>query len=153
MSAAEKKFPDPPKGKPQYLELAQAVFNRMANRANLEERQGVCGGGLRWQVISVKDGYNYKNSISNGCFFQLGARLARYTGNETYAIEGVQSYDWLRSVKLITDDYKVADGVDANFDCAESSMDPNRWSYNVGALMAGSAYMYNFVRIPQSISQ
>jgi len=64
-------FPNPPKDEPQWLALAQAVFNRQANRWDND----TCGGGLRWQVESYNNGYDYKNSISNGCFFSMGARL------------------------------------------------------------------------------
>jgi mannan endo-1,6-alpha-mannosidase len=76
MSAAELKFPDPPADKPSWLALAQAVFNNQAGRWDMS----YCGGGLRWQIYVVNGGYDYKNTISNGAFFQLSARLARYTG-------------------------------------------------------------------------
>jgi len=66
-------FPNPPKDEPQWLALAQAVFNRQANRWD----NATCGGGLRWQVESYNNGYDYKNSISNGCFFSMGARLGK----------------------------------------------------------------------------
>ena len=143
MSAAEKKFPDPPKGKPQYLALSQAVFNNMAIRLEQEIDDNTCGGGLRWQVLFTADGYGYKNTVSNSCFFQLGARLARYTGNTTYAELGTKAYDWMREVELISDDYHVHDGITVEPDC--KTMDPNEWSYNVGMALAGAAYMYNHV--------
>lgn len=79
MMAAEEKFPNPPKDKPQWLALAQAVFNSQALRWD----SSTCGGGLRWQIYTFNNGYNYKNSISNGCFFNLAARLGAYTKNQT----------------------------------------------------------------------
>jgi mannan endo-1,6-alpha-mannosidase len=80
MSAAELNFPNPPKGKPSWLSLAQAVFNNHVSRWDMSS----CGGGLRWQIYITNPGYDYKNTISNGAFFQLGARLARYTGKNNY---------------------------------------------------------------------
>lgn len=61
MSAAEVNFPDPPEGEPQWLALAQAVFNTMASP---ERHDDSCGGGLRWQIPFSNIGYNYKNSES-----------------------------------------------------------------------------------------
>jgi mannan endo-1,6-alpha-mannosidase len=63
MLAAENKFPDPPSDKPQWLALAQAVFNTMADPIR---HDSVCGGGMRWQIPSTNKGYNYKNSKDGG---------------------------------------------------------------------------------------
>lgn len=71
MTAAEVNFPNPPSSDPQWLTLAQAVFNRQAARWDND----TCGGGLRWQIFQYNNGYDYKNSISNGCFFNMAARL------------------------------------------------------------------------------
>ena len=59
MLAAEVGFPDPPEDKPQWLALAQAVFN---TQAASDRRDGTCGGGIRWQIPSLNIGYDYKNS-------------------------------------------------------------------------------------------
>lgn len=75
MSAAEVKFPNPPDDQPQWLALAQAVFNSQAERWDNTS----CGGGLRWQIFTFNNGYNYKNSISGGCFFNVAARLGYYS--------------------------------------------------------------------------
>lgn len=80
MSAAENKFPDPPDDQAQYLGLVQSVFNQYVSRWEDND----CGGGMRWQIFPFNNGFDYKNSISNGCFFNIAARLARYTGNTTY---------------------------------------------------------------------
>lgn len=92
MSAVEMKFPDPPSNKPSWLSLAQAVFNLQTRRWDTAH----CGGGLRWQIFSFNRGYDYKTIGSNGGFFQLAARLARHTKNETYAEWAVKSWDWMR---------------------------------------------------------
>lgn len=44
LMAAETGFPDPPPENPQWLALAQAVFNQQADRWDDQ----YCGGGLRW---------------------------------------------------------------------------------------------------------
>ena len=59
MLAAEEKFPDPPADKPQWLALAQGVFN---TQASPERHDDTCGGGLRWQIPPTNPGYSYKNS-------------------------------------------------------------------------------------------
>jgi mannan endo-1,6-alpha-mannosidase len=49
MSAAEFNFPHPDPDQPQWLGLAQAVFNTQAARWDTEH----CNGGLRWQIFQV----------------------------------------------------------------------------------------------------
>ena len=139
MSAAERAFPNPPADKPQWLALAQAVFNRQAGRWDNKS----CNGGLRWQVVATNKGYDYKNAISNGLFFHLGARLARYTGNATYAELAERAYDWSKQLGLISPDYKIFDGAHIP-ECNVSSI--YQWSYNAGVYLSGAAFMYNFVR-------
>lgn len=139
MSAAEKRFPDPPKGQPQWLSLAQAVFNTQAARWDDEH----CGGGLRWQIYSFNSGYHYKNTVSNGAFFLLASRLARYTGNSTYMDWATKTWDWTKAVGLMSSDYKFYDGYDINDQC--TTVDPIQWTYNAGLYLAGAAYLYNHV--------
>lgn len=110
MTAAELKFPDPEPRQPQWLAIAQAVFNNQARRWDAK----TCGGGLRWQFNPFSNGYDLKNTISNGCFFQLAARLARYTKNETYAHWANTAYDWMvnpASPSVIGSGYEVYDSV------------------------------------------
>ena len=59
MLAAENGFPDPPSDQPQWLALAQAVFN---TQAGPDRHDKTCNGGLRWQIPLSNNGYNYKNS-------------------------------------------------------------------------------------------
>lgn len=139
MTAAELKFPDPPSGQPSWLALAQAVFNLQANRWDY----GACGGGLRWQIFPFNNGYDYKNTISTGGFFQLAARLARYTGNTTYADWAEKSWDWMYGSPLITKEWKIWDGTSRGNNCSDA--DQIYWTYNVGTLLAGATYMYNYV--------
>jgi mannan endo-1,6-alpha-mannosidase len=60
MLAAEVNFPNPPKDKPQWLALAQAVW---VTQASPERHDSVCGGGMRWQIPLTNGGYDYKNSM------------------------------------------------------------------------------------------
>jgi mannan endo-1,6-alpha-mannosidase len=143
MTAAETKFPDPPEGSPGWLALAQGVFNTQAARYD----NSTCNGGLRWQIFTFNSGYNYKNTISNGCFFNLAARLALYTGNQTYADWALKTYDWVSGVGLITPTYEVFDGTQNTDNC--TAKDRTRWTYNAGVYLLGSAAMYNYVsRLP-----
>ena len=146
MSAAEQKFPDPPEGKPGWLELTQAVFNTQALRWDTQ----YCGGGLRWQIFTFNNGYDYKNTISNGVFFNLGARLAMYTGNDSYADWANKAYDWTAAAGFMTPDYHFYDGAHTTFNC--SDINKIQWTYNVGVYLLGAANMYNYVRHPSSRS-
>ncbi len=142
MSAAEHNFPDPPQDKPQWLALAQAVFNTQAARW---EKQG-CGGGLRWQIFTWNNGFNYKNSISQACFFNIAARLARYTGNQSYADWAERTWDWMVDSQLLDRErYYIYDGIHIE-NC--SSITPYQWTYNAGAFLQGAAAMYNYSTAP-----
>ncbi|KAF2753562.1 mannan endo-1,6-alpha-mannosidase DCW1 precursor [Pseudovirgaria hyperparasitica] len=138
MSAAERGFKDPPADQPQWLALAQAVFNTQASRWDTT----TCGGGLRWQIFTFNNGYNYKNTISNGCFFNVAARLARYTGNNTYSDWAEKTWDWVRSISLSDDTVHFFDGSDDLKNCSE--VNHIQWTYNAGIFMLGAAHMYNY---------
>ena len=135
------RFQDPPKGQPSWLALSQTVFNLQANRWDTDH----CNGGLRWQIFTWNLGYDYKNSISNGGFFQLAARLARYTGNDTYAQWADKTWDWMAGTALFTPEkgYAVYDGANIANNCTNPSR--IQWTYNVGTMLMGAANMYNYV--------
>lgn len=137
MSAAEAKFPDPPADKPSWLSLAQAVFNLQANRWD----NSTCGGGLRWQIFTFNNGYNYKNTISNGCFFNIAARLGKYTGNSTYTNWAETMWNWVESIGLMSEDYHFYDGSDDTINCTQ--VNHIQWTYNAGVFMLGAATMWN----------
>lgn len=139
MQAAEENFPDPPEDQPQWLALAQAVWNTQADPDRHDE---TCGGGLRWQIPFANNGYDYKNSIANGIFFNLGARLARYTNNQTYADMAEQTWDWVVNIGLMDKDYNIFDGAHVETNCTD--INRAQFSYNNGVFLLGAAYMYNF---------
>jgi len=141
MAAAERNFSNPEDDEPQWLYLAQAVFNTMAFRWDETE----CGGGLRWQIFKWNSGYDYKNTVSNGCFFHLAARLARFTSNNTYLDWAEKTWDWMNDTQLIdgNDDYLLAyDGVSTTTNCTK--VVASQWTYNAGLMLSGAAYIYNY---------
>lgn len=140
MAAAERNFPNPDPDQPQWLYLAQAVFNTMAERWDDQH----CNGGLRWQIFEWNSGYDYKNAVSNGALFHIAARLARYTGNDSYVDWANKVHDWMIGIGLITEgEYAfVYDGASITNNC--SDIVKLQWTYNQGLLMAGSAYLYNY---------
>lgn len=139
MLAAEIKFPNPPEDQPGWLALAQAVFN---TQAAPDRHDDTCGGGLRWQIPVTNKGYNYKNSIANGCFFNLGARLARYTGNTTYADWAEKTWQWMNDVGFMTSDYNIYDGGHVEHDCKD--LNKAQFSYNAAVFLQGAAHMFNY---------
>lgn len=83
-------------------------------------------------------------AIANGCFFNIGARLARYTRNETYAKRAEDTWNWLWGVGYIDhESWLVYDGGHVEKNCT----DINRatFSYNAAVLTHGAAFMYNYV--------
>jgi mannan endo-1,6-alpha-mannosidase len=137
MSAAELKFPTPGPKDPSWLSLAQAVFNRQAGRWD----NAHCGGGLRWQFNQFNRGWMNKNTISNGCFFQLASRLARYTKNDTYAAWAERSYDWMTKSPLISKDFEVFDSIGFTETACDETPGPIQWTYNIGTIIAGCAFV------------
>ncbi|KAJ4386252.1 hypothetical protein N0V93_009145 [Gnomoniopsis smithogilvyi] len=139
LSAAEYNFPNPSPDQPQWLALAQAVFNTQAARWDTSN----CNGGLRWQIFTWNHGFDYKNSISQACFFNIAARLALYTGNETYADWAYKVWDWMIESKFMNQDsYYIYDGAHVSDNCADIT--PYQWTYNPGAFLLGAAAMYNY---------
>ncbi|OAA55044.1 cell wall glycosyl hydrolase [Niveomyces insectorum RCEF 264] len=142
LTAAERDFPQPahltPPGMPSWLQLGINLWNNMAGRWNTSK----CDGGLTWQIYASNyNGINYKNSVSNGGFFQLSARLARLTGNETYVDWAVKVWDWTVNVGLIDGAYNVYDGTDSTTDCTD--INTLSFSYANGIYLYGAAVMAN----------
>ncbi|KAF2657927.1 glycoside hydrolase family 76 protein [Lophiostoma macrostomum CBS 122681] len=142
MSALEYQFPEPGSSAPAtYLQVAENAFNNIVGRWDTTS----CNGGLKWQIYPENDyGYDYKNSISNGATFALAARLARYTGNQTYVDWAIKIWDWQKAVGLMSDKYEVFDGSNDKKNC--SDFDHTEWSYNVGVYLHGAAVMYNYTK-------
>jgi mannan endo-1,6-alpha-mannosidase len=152
MAAAERNFSNPVEGvQPQWVFLAQAVFNTMSDRWD----ESHCGGGLRWQIFPWNSGYDYKNTVSNGCLFHLAARLARFTENNTYVEWAEKAWDWMEQMELIDgggggggvgDRIVVFDGAFVGDNCSHITL--LQWSYNAGLLLSGAAYLYDYTKEP-----
>ena len=141
MDAAEAGLPDIGGNSPSWLALAQASYNFQEPLWD----DTTCGGGMRWQVYSFNAGYNLKNTISNGGNFQLAARLALYTGNQSYADWANKMWDWMAASPLFqTQDghLYIWDNTDANNNCTDVAH--YVWTYNYGTMLMGAASMYNF---------
>ena len=102
-----------------------------------------CNGGLQWQFNPANNGFYYKSAIANGGFFQLAARLARYTGDATYAEWAGRVYKWTAGVGLIDGrgNGYVYDGTDDTRNC--TIVNHGQWSYNAAVFLLGSAVMAN----------
>ena len=139
MTAAELNYTEQ-SGQPSWVALAQGVFNTQVPRWDADN----CHGGLRWQIWPYQAGYGIKNSVSNGGLFQLAARLAAYTNNQTYADWAEKIWDWSSSVPMVKNDtWTVADSVSNDNQCANSG--DIQWTYNYGMYFYGAAYMYQYV--------
>ncbi|KAI2782695.1 glycoside hydrolase family 76 protein [Daldinia loculata] len=140
MLATEVGYTDPPEDQPQWVALAQAVFNEQTS----EDRRvpdGRCKWGLRWQVYSTNNGYDYINTIANACYFNIGARLARYFGNQTYADLATRTWDLIHDLGYISDKWDVYDGAHLP-DCTD--LNKAQFSYNAAMLLQGAAFLYNY---------
>jgi mannan endo-1,6-alpha-mannosidase len=122
-----------------WADIATTVFEEQAARWDEE----TCNGGLRWQIFAFNNGYDYKNSISNGNFFQLANRLALYTGNTTYSDWARRVYDWTFEVGLISNLGQIFDGTGTEENC--SQINHVQWTANAGTFLAGEAYAWNAV--------
>lgn len=143
MTAAEVGFPKPEDGN--WIDYAKNVFDNQVLRYEVDERSwGTCGGGLRWQILSFNAGWDYKNTASNGNFFLLAARLARFTGNQTYSAWADKTFSWAQEIGLISDDYYVYDGAGTRQNCTQINF--VQWSQNLGIMTEGAAIMFNIVR-------
>lgn len=139
MTAAELAYPDVD-GQYSWLSLAQGVFNTQIRRWDAD----TCNGGLRWQIWVYEAGYTMKNSVSNGGLFQLSARLARYTNNQTYYDWANKVWNWVESSPLLSNStWNVADSTTVDDNCV--SQGNEQWSYNYGMFLGGAAYMYDHV--------
>ncbi|KAI9730578.1 MAG: hydrolase 76 protein [Cirrosporium novae-zelandiae] len=136
MAAAEFGFSE---SSPSWITVTENLFNSQARRWDTT----TCGGGLKWQIYTWNNGYDYKNSVSNGAFFNIAARLAAYTGNDTYVEWAEKVWTWMNDVGLMDSSYNVFDGTDDTDDC--STINKYQWTYNVAMMLHGSAVLENYL--------
>lgn len=138
MTAAERNFPQPDASIPSWLQMVENIHASQAARWNTT----TCAGGLAWQIFaSNPNGMHYKNSVANGGFFQLSARLARATGDQKYLDWAEKIWNWTAGVGLIDTDFTIYDGVDSTDNC--TAVNKVSFSYTQGIFMYGAAVMAN----------
>lgn len=93
------------------------------------------------EPFPVDHRYDYKNSIANGCFFNLGARLARYLNNDTCQDWAEKTWDWMAGVGYISDDWRIFDGAHVQQNCTE--IVKAQFVYNNAVLLLGAAHLWN----------
>ena len=86
----------------------------------------------------------FSPGIANGCFFNLGARLARYTDNKTYSDWAEKTWDWMQKIGFMDGEYNIYDGAHVETDCKD--INRAQFSYNNAVFLQGAAFMYNYVR-------
>lgn len=139
MTAAELDFPASNE-EPSWTSLARNVFDTLAARWDTDS----CDGGLRSQNFPFKMSYNFKSAMANGGFFELSARLARKTGNETYSAWAEKVWGWSTTVGVLDNQtWTIADGASVEDQC--SQLGAYQWSVNYASYLSGAAYMYNLV--------
>ncbi|KAF9882765.1 hypothetical protein FE257_005313 [Aspergillus nanangensis] len=137
MSAAELNFPQED-SMPEWSVLAANVFDTLVPRWDTKS----CNGGLRWQIYPYQAGYATKNALSNGGMFELAARLARYTGNQTYADWAEKVWDWSVESSLVNNKtWVVGDSMQVEDECG--NMGHIQLTANYKAYLNGAAYMFN----------
>ncbi|KAI2780031.1 glycoside hydrolase family 76 protein [Daldinia loculata] len=125
-----------------WLAIGTNAFEDFVARWNKDS--ATCGGGLKWQFTETANGYYYKNSVSNAGFFQTAARLARYTGNQTFGDWATKVWDWSTSVGFVSPDFHVFDGAGDDKDANCTAINKDEWSYNIASYIHGAAHMYAF---------
>lgn len=148
MSAAEYGFPEPTSPMPTWLQVAINAFEAFTQR--WAKDSSTCGGGLRWQFQETKDGWNYKNAISNSLFFQISARLARYTGNQAYVDWSHRIWDWSVDIGLIDNIYNVFDGSDVLLNCSQLGMSPSPFMAFRSTSTSSDLFEPRYQRFPEN---
>lgn len=144
MSAAERNFPHPDEHIPSWLQLVENLWNSQVVRWNTAS----CNGGFLWQIFPDNpNGLDYKNTVSNGGFFQISARLARATGNNTYLEWAEKVWDWTEAVGMIDEAHNVFDGASASHNCTDTN--PVTFSYGAAIYLYGAAVLADHTGDPK----
>ncbi|KAJ3166406.1 hydrolase 76 protein [Geranomyces variabilis] len=124
-----------------FLDVAALTFNEM-----YEQWDTQCGGGIYWsrdRSPTQKDA-DYKSTISNSQFVEMGARLAMLTGNQTYLDMASQTYQWIKVSGVMTAQFVVTDGVHT---ASCGTVNPTALGYNQGVMISALAYMYKATKV------
>ncbi len=147
MQAAELGFPAAPSGQPGWFELAQGVFDVMAARWRVAEA-GSCKGGLRAAILKDRAiDPDRMDSLSGAVFLNLGARLARFTGNQTYADWADKTWSWLVASHLIAENGTIYSSTNTRTNCSRATPE-TALPVVPAVLIEAAAYMANLVSPP-----
>jgi hypothetical protein len=101
-------------------------------------------GGIPW---TRAPGHDSRNTCSNGPAAELGAGLYLVTGERRYL-------EWAKALERWTSDTLVdRDGLYADHLAPDGSVDPTRWSYNQGSMVAANALLYRADRDPEHLGR
>lgn len=118
-----------------YFDLADKTYQQV--QAQYDDQ---CQGGLWWSRDrgNPKSG-GYKSTITQNQQMVLGAQLALMTGNTQYLQEGAVTYQWMKNVGIIAQDWTIYDGLDVNQNCGINGAVV---SYKSGFLTGALGWMY-----------
>jgi len=141
MTAIETGFQNPSdSSKTGWLGFAQNVWEEQAARWNTSAATA-CKGGLDSGISGTGTSFD---GLSNGGFFALSARLARYTGNSTFGNVAESVFSWAESTGLVNSNGTVFEAVTSSNDCKTDTIDTLEWSADAGLFVLGAAHMFNF---------
>jgi mannan endo-1,6-alpha-mannosidase len=145
LTAHETGLQKPPQG--EWIDFAANVWNTQSARWDTQ----ICNGGLRNQIFAFNNGYTERNSITNGNFFLLSARLAHLTGNTTYQDWATKVFAWSKEVGLVSNESHVFESTDSTDNC--STVVQDQWTNNHAMYTEGAALMYNLVSFLRNFDQ
>ena len=112
-------------GNPAILRLAERVFTFVVSGWSTDPTWKV-PGGIRWKEPASN---RSRNTCVNGPAAELGARLHKRTGDESYLEWSGRIYDWTRRA-LLRPDALYADQI-----APDGSLTSTIWSYNQGSMI------------------
>jgi mannan endo-1,6-alpha-mannosidase len=136
MTAAE--YSLPASGNFSWLDLARNVFEAQSARWDT----ATCHGGLRSGLFPYQSLYNIKDSVGNGMFMNLAARLALFTGNQTYLDWAEKVWEWSSAAGLVdATTHAIYDLTFVEGNCSEVTN--WQWTSNYGVFLSSAAIAYN----------
>ena len=105
---------------------------RFVHQVMLSTWNGKCGGGIAWSLKNP-----YKNTITNGLFFQLSASLYRITKDTTFLTHTETVSNWMAS-KGLYDGKVFQDGINAD----NCQIQGGIYTYQLAPLMIGLTELF-----------
>ena len=118
--------------RPQYLQMADSIFNDM--RGGWDD---TCSGGIWWN----KD-RKYKNAIANELFLSVAAHLLLRAQADHQRAEYLRwaqrEWLWFSRSGIINSSHQINDGLDAH--CQNNHQ--TTWTYNQGVILGGLSELF-----------